>query len=167
MWTPFSESAAAISRVAAGLMVDMSTTTAPASIAWITPSSPSRTALTSGVSLTQVTTTSAPVAASRGEAARAAPFSATGCSLSLVRLCTTRGKPAFRMCIAMGAPMVPIPINATFIGNLLGFGGGISPGMRWLEKSAFPLDGDARASVTHPESPAISGKAVSHRTASV
>ena len=96
-------------------MVDMSTTIAPAVAPWMTPFSPRTTASTSGVSLTQVMTMSAPRAASFGEAARRAPALATGSSRSRLRLYTVTSCPALRMFKAMAAPMVPMPMNATFM----------------------------------------------------
>ncbi len=86
MATPASASRLAIRRVARGLIVDMSTTSDPGLAPWITPSGPSSTASTSGVSLTQTNTTSVLAASPAGLAAVAAPASANGCIRSGVRL---------------------------------------------------------------------------------
>ncbi len=58
MAMPFSFSAAAICRVALGLIVLQSITSVPGLAPWIMPFSPSTTASTSGVSLTQMITMS-------------------------------------------------------------------------------------------------------------
>ncbi len=80
----------------------------------ITPFGPRRTASTLGVSVTQVITTSASRAASAGVSAQAAPASMTGWALLLVREWTMREWPALRRFSAMGAPMIPVPMNAMF-----------------------------------------------------
>lgn len=64
--------------------------------------------------LTIVITTSAPAAASFGEDATAAPCSARGAALDAVRLNTVTGYPAFNRFEAIGAPIVPRPINPIF-----------------------------------------------------
>ena len=115
--TPPAASSAAISRVASGLMVDMSTTSAPGSAPWITPVGPRSTARTSGVSLTMVMMISAPWAASRGEPAATAPWATTGSIRFGVRLKTVTWWPPLRMFTAMGPPMVPSPMKPTRIMN--------------------------------------------------
>src|SRR5439155_12554998 len=101
--------------VASGEIVDMSQTRLPGFAPTATPSSPKRTASTSGVSETIVTTMSASVAASAGVAARFAPADARDSSFARVRLCTVTSKPARSRFRAIGAPIVPSPMKPIFI----------------------------------------------------
>src|SRR5262245_1420712 len=102
---------AAISRVATGDTVAMSTTTVPGRAPSTMPSAPSATPSLSAVAVTIVKTTSALAATSAGDAQRFAPASTWGFVASLRRAHTASECPARRRCIAMGAPMAPSPIQ--------------------------------------------------------
>ena len=110
--TPRSRRRAANPAVAAGEIVEQSMTRPPAASPSATPSGPNSTASTSGVSDTQVTTTSAARAASDGVAASAAPSATRSAARPGVRFQTVTSKPARRRFAAMAAPMVPSPTNA-------------------------------------------------------
>jgi hypothetical protein len=111
---PFSASLFAISRVATGEMVIMSTTTVPDLTPSMMPFGPKITCSTSGVSDTITNTTSARTAASPGLAHAVAPASASGCMDSLRRAHTTIAWPAFMTFSACGRPMIPSPTNPAF-----------------------------------------------------
>ena len=89
----------------------MSITALPADSASATPSEPNRTFSTSGVSGTMMMTASASVATSRA-VSQAVPFIPSGTPL---RLCRNMVCPAAARCSAMGRPMMPSPINPTFM----------------------------------------------------
>ena len=88
---------------------------APA-LAWAkTPSSPARTARTSGESGTMVATTSASATAPAMSFAPWPP-AATSCSTRAgLRLYPVTSNPALTRLAAIGAPMMPSPINPIFV----------------------------------------------------
>ena len=98
-----------MSAVADGETVEQSTTSPPLARPSATPPGPSRTCSRSGVSETQVSTASAPCAASAGDAARAAPSAASGSSRSRVRLCTVTSCPASMQMARHGRTHRPEP----------------------------------------------------------
>ena len=66
-------------------------------------------------SIRLVTTTSTPLVASFALTACFAPCSTSGCIFEAVRFHTVKSKPAFNMHWAMFEPMLPKPMNATFM----------------------------------------------------
>src|SRR5207302_385220 len=99
--------------VARGEIVLISINVMPGLTPCHTPPSEKRTCSTSEVSETMAITTSLCSASSRGDLLTAAPSATTGSHLDFVRLNTTRGNPALRRLIAMGCPMIPVPMNPT------------------------------------------------------
>ena len=77
-----------------------------------TPVGPSRTSTNASGLPTIMMTTSAAAAATRGVEARRAPPAVRGAARDGVRLKTRRGNPARRRFEAIGAPIVPRPIQA-------------------------------------------------------
>src|SRR3990167_9327664 len=75
------------------------------------PSSPSATASTSGVSLTQITITSLCAARSAGLAVRFAPSAASSSMRLAVRFQTRTSNPAFNRFRAIPRPMMPRPMK--------------------------------------------------------
>src|SRR6266536_2786105 len=143
MATPCSASRAAMRRVACGLIVDMSTTREPGLAPCTTPPSPSSTCSTSGVSLTQTSTTSLEAASSAGLPAVAAPASASGCIRSGVRLWTVRSKPASSRLRLMPRPMIPSPMKPTrSLMVLIVPGASQSGGGAWVGDLRAGEDGD-------------------------
>ena len=108
--TPFSASMRAIWRAVAGLMVELSTKIKPGRPLSTIPWAPSATSSTSGESGRLVNTTSTWAATSAGEKASCAPSASSSSTAARLRLCTTSGKPAFRMLRAMDLPIRPNPI---------------------------------------------------------
>src|SRR5512139_2281600 len=102
-------------RVAVGEIVLMSTTTEPGLAPSITPLSPNRTCSTSVVSDTMTMMISPCAAASAIDAHPAQPASSGGVMVSGRRPCTKTVCPALCRLMAMGLPMMPMPMNATFI----------------------------------------------------
>ena len=100
--------------VAMGEMLLMSTTVLPAVKPPATPCAPKSTFSTSGVSGTMVKTTSARCATSVALAQATAPASSRACGTWL-RVVTKSSCPAARRCPAMGAPMMPNPMNPSFM----------------------------------------------------
>src|SRR5919197_2072519 len=99
----------AMSLVAAGLIVLMSTRRRPSCAPDATPSGSNTTASTSGVFVTIVTTMSLRSATSRGVFTTLAPASPSGLARSSVRFVTDTGNPALSAFRAIGAPMIPMP----------------------------------------------------------
>ena len=110
----FSARVFAISCVSNGEIVDISMQIVPSRADSITPSFSNRTFLTSGVSVTQVITTSAFFAASAGVSAQSAPAEITSYDVDFVREWMTSGKPALSRFFAIGLPIIPIPMKAIF-----------------------------------------------------
>ncbi len=110
---PRASSRAAMSRVATGEMVAMSTTIVPGCAPSTMPFAPSATASLSALAMTMVKTTSASAATSAGEPQARAPASTCGCIASGRRAHTASGCPARRRCSAIGRPMAPRPIQPT------------------------------------------------------
>ena len=104
----------------------MSTTVLPLAKPAATPSLPNSTDSTSGVSGSIRNTTSAARATS---ALVAQAFAACSASGTLLRVRTNISWPAANRCCAMGAPMMPRPMNPIFIAN------------PFLESSIGPLAG--------------------------
>src|SRR5579875_240443 len=102
----------AIRRAPAGAIVLMSTTVRPASIAGAICAT---TCSTSGVSGTIVKTTSAPRTASATSWATVAPSAVRACARAGVRLKTATRWPARSSRRAIGAPIIPVPIQASCI----------------------------------------------------
>src|SRR6185436_2939884 len=86
----------------------------PDRAAAITPSAPRITFSTSGVSLTHRNTKSAPDAASRGLFTHLAPRPINSSAFDFVRELTISELPPTSRWPAIGAPMIPVPMNATF-----------------------------------------------------
>ncbi len=102
--------------VAMGEMELMSTTTLPLPIPSATPFLPNSTASTSGVSGTMVKMTSASRATAAALSTRTPPAAVTA-SGTWLRVCTNSWWPLLTRCRAMGVPMMPRPMNPTFIEN--------------------------------------------------
>ena len=102
----------AIRRARAGLLVVKSMRSGGHAAAARMPSGPRKTSSTSVGSPTIAQATSAPSAASRGEAAHEAPASRSARARSGVRVWTTSGCPAASRCPAIERPMTPVPIQA-------------------------------------------------------
>ena len=113
--TPCLAAAAATSRMVCGSMVLQSTAGTPWPIPAKTPSSPSQTLRTWAAAGSMVITSSAPVAASRGEPLMLPPSSASSLSTVWFRSNRFSAWPALIRLRAMGAPMLPKPINAIFM----------------------------------------------------
>src|SRR3954471_21451927 len=109
---PFSLSCFANSRVALGEIVEWSTTIVPRFTASMIPRSPRITCSTSGVSGTQMKTTSAFAAAAAGLSTHVAPRFVSSVDRPFVREFTSSGRPAFSRWPAIGWPMIPRPMNA-------------------------------------------------------
>ena len=123
------------------------------------PLSVSVTSRTSSSLPTHIATMSASSAASAGVGAARPPFRATQASaFAAVRLYTTTSWPAFARCRAIGAPIVPIPRNATLLMT------GESARSLALGRSRVPVSQCRDGSVGghHLESPRV-GSARSHR----
>ena len=85
-----------------------------------TPSGPNRTASTSGVSETQMTTMSASAtAAAAGDTARPMPCVAESRARSAVRFQPVTLKPARARFAAIAAPIVPSPRKATRVASVI------------------------------------------------
>src|SRR5690242_15096495 len=110
---PFAFARSAKSRLAAGEMLLMSTTSNPGWAPSAMPSGPKVTASTSGAFVTIVTTMSERSATSRGVLLTVAPSASSGLARDSVRLVTVSGKPAFRAFRAIGWPMIPRPTKPT------------------------------------------------------
>ena len=94
----------------------MSTATAPGRSPAAAPSSPLYVSRIASASASIVTTASAPSAASRAVATAVAPISAARASaVAGVRLYRTSECPPRATFVAIGRPMRPSPMNATFI----------------------------------------------------
>src|SRR5512139_2490572 len=115
MSMPRACSFSAMWRVAVGEIVLMSTTTDPGLAPSITPLSPNRTCSTSVVSDTMTMMISPCAAASAIDAHPAQPASSGGVMVSGRRPCTNTTCPALCRLMAMGLPMMPMPMNAMFI----------------------------------------------------
>src|SRR5438477_746612 len=100
----------------------------PARADSITPSFPRITFSTSGVSVTHTNTKSAALAASLGELAHLAPWAINSSAFDFVRELTIKEFPPLSKCPAMGAPMIPVPMNATFAAILFMKSSGLMPG---------------------------------------
>ena len=114
---PCSASRAAKPRVASGEIVEQSMTSPPEASPDATPSAPNRTASTSGVSETQVTTTSALRPTSAGVAASRQPIARRSAALPGVRFQTVDLEPRLAQVaghvLAHGAqPAEPDPFHA-------------------------------------------------------
>src|SRR5438094_9883563 len=96
-------------RVAEGEIVLESTRTMPCVSDCSTPCGPNRTLSTASVSETHIYATSAPAAASAGDAALRAPST----SLPGLRFHTESSWPAFTRLAAIGRPMASYPQRAT------------------------------------------------------
>lgn len=83
----------------------------PGLAASITPRSLRRTCLTSGVSVTQVITTSLLFATSLGLSAQTAPSESSCCAFDFVRLWMLTGYPAFSRLWTIALPIIPVPIK--------------------------------------------------------
>src|SRR5262245_54592599 len=90
-------------------------TTLPGRTPSTTPAAPRITVRMSAGPGTQTHTTSQCAATSRGESAQTAPRSSSGAAAAGRRSWTTRGNPAWRTKPAIGAPMLPRPMNPTRI----------------------------------------------------
>ncbi len=104
---------AAKSQLPDGAMVEQSMMSVPGLAPSTTPSGPNRTASTSGVSETHMTTMSAPATAAAAVGASATPRSASSAALPAVRFQAVTAKPARARLAAMALPMVPRPRKAT------------------------------------------------------
>ncbi len=113
--TPCFAAAAATSRAVCGSMVLQSTAGTPLPMPASTPSSPSHTLRTWAAAGSMVTTNSAPSAAARGEALMVPPSSASSLSTVWFRSNRFSAWPALIRLRAIGAPMLPRPINAIFM----------------------------------------------------
>ncbi len=100
-------------RVAPGEIVEQSMTSVPGLAPAATPSGPSRTAATSGVSDTQMTSVSTERATSAGVAARSTPRLSSSGARSGVRFHAVTANPARARFAAIAAPIVPRPMNPT------------------------------------------------------
>ena len=98
-----------------GSIVEVSTKAAPRAKPASNPSARPSTSRTSSCVGRHVSTTSAPCAASFGVAARTAPPATRPSAFCGVRFHTVSGKPAAKMCSAIGRPIAPKPKNATRI----------------------------------------------------
>ena len=113
--TPCLAAAAATSRMVCGSMVLQSTAGTPLPMPASTPSSLSHTLRTWAAAGSMVITNSAPWAASRGELLIVPPSSASSLSTAWFRSNRFSAWPALIRLRAMGAPMLPRPINAIFM----------------------------------------------------
>src|SRR5471032_3303465 len=126
MATPCLAAAAATSRAVCGSMVLQSTAGTPLPIPASTPSSPSQTLRTCTAAGSMVITSSAPSAACRAEALMLPPSCASSASTVLFRSTRFSEWPALIRLRAIGAPMLPRPINAIFMaGSLTQVDGGV------------------------------------------
>ena len=114
--TPRSARRSASSRVADGEIVEQSMTRPPCGAPAATPSSPNRTSVTSGVSETQMTTTSDSAASVRGSGDSSAPSETGSPARPGVRFQTRTSKPARQRLAAIAAPIVPMPQKPTRVG---------------------------------------------------
>src|SRR5262249_20517090 len=112
MAMPRSAAAACTARALSTSMVELSINTAPASAAAITPA-PRNTLRTLAPTGSMVTTKSTPLAASSTEVALLAPDCTTKFTASSLRSNTLRLWPALIRLRAIGAPMLPTPMNPT------------------------------------------------------
>jgi hypothetical protein len=113
--TPRPASRAAKSRVADGEIVDMSTTSVPGAAPSATPSGPKRTASTSGVSETIVTTTSLALATAAGLGCRVTSRASSSGARPVVRFQALTENPPRATLAAIAAPIVPRPTKPTRI----------------------------------------------------
>ena len=98
-----------------GRMLEKSMISAPARAWPNTPSSPARTFCTSGESGTIVATTSASRTASAMLAAPRPPAAASCSTRAGLRLYPVTSKPALTRLAAIGAPMMPSPMNPILV----------------------------------------------------
>ena len=113
--TPCLAAAAATSRMVCGSMVLQSTAGTPLPMPASTPSSFSQTLRTWAAAGSMVITSSAPCAASRGEPVTVAPSSANSLNTPGLTSNTFSLFPAKSRLRAIGAPILPKPINAIFM----------------------------------------------------
>ena len=105
-----------MARLAVGAIVDMSIASLPSLMPSAAPSSPKRTASTSGESGSMVIAMSAAPAASAGVPAPVAPSSsASSAARAGLRFQTVSSKPATATFAAIGRPMIPSPRKATLV----------------------------------------------------
>src|SRR5919108_6093368 len=102
-------------RISVGELVLRSKYTLPGRTAWIKPLSPSATACTSGGPGNEVNTTSLVSITCWGVSAQAAPASRCSPTASRLMSCTTSSWPPLSTFIAIPEPIVPRPINPTFM----------------------------------------------------
>ena len=112
---PRSANRAWIRRTTVGEFVDRSKYALPALSPASNPTSPSATASTSGGPGSEVSTTSLASATCRGVLAHVAPAARCGLAASARRSWTISSWPPFCTLDAMLAPMMPSPMNPTFM----------------------------------------------------
>src|SRR5262245_4821073 len=114
-WTPCSPNTLWMCRMRAGEVVDRSKYALPAFMPDSRPSLPSATSSTSGGAGSEVRTTSEASATLRGVSAQVAPAARCGAAASRRMSLTTSSNPPFCTFAAMLAPIVPSPMNPTFM----------------------------------------------------
>src|SRR3954454_11066173 len=105
----------ATDRIASGPTVDISISHCPGVSAATTPLSANSTCCSACGVASMVMTASAPVTASAGDEAAAAPWSINGAVLLLVRFQTVTSWPASSSRVAIGVPISPRPRNASLL----------------------------------------------------
>ena len=112
---PFLASSAPIAFVSTGSMELMSMTMVPSLAPSAIPFSPRQTSLTCGELGSMVMMTEHSLATSAGEDAGFAPSAASSSTLARLLLYTTSSWPPLITFLLIGFPMIPSPINPTFI----------------------------------------------------